>query len=85
MPPVERRRRRQTLSGFALLLMLASAAQASEDAAANAPELDAAFLLFLSDWDDGKGNWQDPLDYEDPQWRELDAPKVTDHATSDHP
>jgi hypothetical protein len=29
---------------------------------------DEEFLVFLGDWADGQGNWQDPLQYDDPAW-----------------
>ncbi len=30
-----------------------------------------AFLEFLADWEDERGEWQDPLEYQNPQWRAL--------------
>jgi hypothetical protein len=82
-PPAEHQRGMHRISGLALLMLLASAAPAGENPA-NLPPPDEEFLLFLSDWDDGQGDWQDPLEYEDPHWRELDTPQVTDHETPDH-
>jgi hypothetical protein len=35
-------------------------------------ELPEAFIEFLADWDDEHGQWQDPLEYADPQWQALD-------------
>lgn len=82
-PPVEYRRGMTRTAGLVLLMLLASTAQAGEDAT-RMPQPDEEFLLFLADWGDGQGNWQDPLEYEDPQWRELDKPRVTDHETPDN-
>ena len=39
---------------------------------------DAELLLFLSDWEDEQGNWQDPMQYDDPRWAALDRPQVKD-------
>jgi hypothetical protein len=35
----------------------------------NLPE---AFLVFLGEWEDPQGNWQDPLEFDDPKWQVLD-------------
>ena len=34
--------------------------------------LPGAFLEFLADWEDERGGWQDPLEYQDPHWQALD-------------
>jgi len=34
--------------------------------------LPEAFLVFLGEWDNQRGSWQDPLEFEDPEWRVLD-------------
>jgi hypothetical protein len=39
---------------------------------AGAEGLPQAFLLFLGEWQDSQGNWQDPLAFEGPGWRVLD-------------
>jgi hypothetical protein len=36
---------------------------------------DEEFLVFLGGWEDSQGNWQDPLEYEDPAWAQLDDPQ----------
>lgn len=60
-----------------LLCLCAVSVQADEqDTAPTA--VDEDFLLFLSDWEDEQGNWQDPLDYEDAKWTQLDDRQVTD-------
>ncbi len=42
------------------------------------PPPDAELLLFLSDWADAQGDWQDPLQYDDPRWAALDRLQVKD-------
>jgi hypothetical protein len=69
-------------AGLALVLLSAGPGPA-EDNVSGTPLPDEAFLLFLADWHDDQGNWQDPLDYDDPKWLELDTPQVTDHETPD--
>ena len=52
------------------ILMLASALSLpAEDPVEGLP---GAFLEFLADWEDERGEWQDPLEYQDPQWQALD-------------
>ena len=36
--------------------------------APQAHDQDEAFLVFLADWGDEQGNWQDPLEFDDPAW-----------------
>jgi hypothetical protein len=50
--------------------MLASAVGLAAEATVEA--LPGAFLEFLADWEDERGEWQDPLEYQDPQWQALD-------------
>lgn len=61
-----------------LLLCSATLVLAEEQQDADTPDVDEAFLLFLADWDDGQGHWQDPLEYQDPKWSELDRRQVSD-------
>ena len=53
-----------------IVLLLAGVVDAAEDVADTA--LPEGFLEFLADWEDEQGQWQDPLEYEDPQWQALD-------------
>jgi transposase len=34
--------------------------------------LPEGLLEFLAEWEDERGEWQDPLEYLDPQWQKLD-------------
>ena len=52
------------------ILMLASAVSLAAEEPVEA--LPGAFLEFLADWEDERGEWQDPLEYQDPQWQALD-------------
>lgn len=54
--------------GTALVLM-SPAGVAKERVEEPLPE---AFLEFLTEWEDERGEWQDPMEYEDPQWQVLD-------------
>lgn len=54
-----------SLAGL-LLAVSAVTAQAGED---DDEVLPAALLEFLADWEDPQGEWQDPMDYADPQWQ----------------
>lgn len=53
-------------TALALASAVACAVDRSDDA------LPAGFLEFLADWEDEQGQWQDPLEYQDPQWQALD-------------
>lgn len=53
-----------------LVLILACAAGLAEESGDEA--LSEAFLEFLAEWGDEQGEWQDPMAYEDPEWRVLD-------------
>ena len=53
----------------AVLFLLSPTGVAEERATEPLPE---AFLEFLADWEDDRGEWQDPMEYEDPQWQVLD-------------
>jgi hypothetical protein len=57
----------------------APAAAATPDATLATSADDEEFLAFLGGWEDGRGNWQDPLDYEDPAWAPLDDPQEKEH------
>ncbi len=64
-------------------LLLASALAAGApalagDAGDSDQPVDEAFLMFLGEWEDGQGNWQDPLEYADPRWAGLDEEQVND-------
>ncbi|TCK16999.1 hypothetical protein DFR30_0219 [Thiogranum longum] len=60
-----------TISSWGLALcLMAAAAPAADDA--QGEDLSQAFLEFLGEWEDEKGDWQDPLEYETP----VDAPAV---------
>jgi hypothetical protein len=50
--------------GLALCL-IAPTAPAAENA--QDEELSLSFLEFLGEWEDEQGNWQDPLEYENPE------------------
>jgi hypothetical protein len=50
--------------------MLASAVGVAAKAPVEA--LPGAFLEFLADWEDERGERQDSLEYQDPQWQALD-------------
>ena len=68
----------------ALLCLLASATTPADepqagDTAADGQELSTAFLEFLGEWGDQQGNWQDPLEFEDPKWRSLDDDAERQH------
>ncbi len=47
------------------LLLITPMTLAAGDVQDEAPSLD--FLEFLGEWEDAQGNWQDPLEYEDPE------------------
>ena len=63
-------RPRAAVSLLGPILMLASAVGLAAEAPVEA--LPGAFLEFLADWEDERGEWQDPLEYQDPQWQALD-------------
>jgi hypothetical protein len=50
----------------------AAAPQASRPPAAQGAPLSQAFIEFIGEWSDQKGNVQDPRDFEDPRWQVLD-------------
>lgn len=59
------------------LCWLAAAAVHAADPQDGQPERDTralpeAFLVFLGEWQDPQGNWQDPLVFDGPGWAELD-------------
>jgi hypothetical protein len=53
------------------LLVLASVAGLAGERSDRA--LAEEFLQFLADWEDEQGQWQDPLEYQGPEWQSLDA------------
>ncbi len=53
------------ISSWGLALCLVAPAAPATDNAQD-EDLSQAFLEFLGDWEDEKGNWQDPLEYETP-------------------
>jgi len=53
-----------------LALVLASGISLAEDSSDAA--LPEGLLEFLADWEDERGEWQNPLEYLDPQWQTLD-------------
>lgn len=59
---------------LASALLVNAPAPAAEDGDTPAPE--EAFLLFLGEWQDDEGNWQDPMAY-------AQAEAVTSEETSD--
>ncbi|MGD2112478.1 MAG: hypothetical protein PVI50_03765 [Gammaproteobacteria bacterium] len=69
------------LPASVLLLTLAGLLQAGqgEDAAI----ADESFLLFLADWENARGGWQDPLEFDGPGWAETDYRQVQDDDTTD--
>lgn len=60
-----------------LLWLFVASVQADEQETAPTA-VDEDFLLFLGDWEDEQGHWQDPLEYEDEKWTQLDDRQVTD-------
>lgn len=61
----------------AIVCLLAVAAAQAGDTQPQEPERDSqtppeAFLLFLGEWQDEQGNWQDPMDFDGPGWQVLD-------------
>ena len=53
-----------------LVLVSGSGINLAEDSSDAA--LPEGLLEFLADWEDERGEWQDPLEYLDPQWEALD-------------
>jgi len=44
--------------------------------------LPAEFLEFLGEWEDRQGNWQDPMEFDDPKWQSLDVKAERQHDTN---
>ncbi len=64
---------RKPVVSAVLGLLAGVTAQANEPAAEpSEPVVSAAFLEFLGEWEDQQGDWQDPLEFDDPKWRSLD-------------
>ncbi len=61
---------RAAASLLGVVLLLVSAVNLAEEVSDDA--LAEGFLEFLADWEDEQGQWQDPLEYQDPQWQALD-------------
>lgn len=53
----------------AAMVLMPAAGVAEERVEEPLPE---AFLEFLSEWEDEHGEWQDPMQYQDPHWQVLD-------------
>ena len=65
-----------------LCLLVGVAAWADEPADDRSGQaLSAAFLEFLGEWEDQQGNWQDPLEFDDPKWWSLDDDAERQHET----
>jgi hypothetical protein len=68
-----------------VLCLAAAAAQAAEpdgaatDADASPPT--AALIEFLGEWEGEADDWQDPLEFDAPEWRALDADPERAYAT----
>jgi hypothetical protein len=63
---------------LAVVTALADEPQAGGTTAAG-QDLSTAFLEFLGEWGDQQGNWQDPLEFEDPKWQSLDDDAERQH------
>ncbi len=78
------KRRSRTVSAVLCLLVGVSAqangAQRDDETTAGA-DLPTAFLEFLGEWEDQQGNWQDPLEFDDPKWQSLDNEAERQHDT----
>jgi len=60
------------------LLMLALGSGLHAGAADDAAAADESFLLFLADWEDAQGEWQDPLELDGPGWTDAEHTQVND-------
>jgi len=56
----------------ALVCLFSSVTLQAAETAADEPTLPAGFLEFLGEWEDAKGNWQDPMALDGPEWQSLD-------------
>ena len=78
------KRHNRTVSA-ALCLLAGVTAQADAPPVGNTTPagqgLPAAFLEFLGEWEDQQGNWQDPLEFDDPKWQLLDDDVERQHDT----
>ncbi len=70
-------------AGLLLALTLSVPAAAAEDQVADPP--DEALLLFLADWADADGTWEDPFAYEPPPQDETEPLQVIDDEDSNNP
>ena len=73
--------RKAAVSAALGLLVVASAMAEEPLAERSEPALSAAFLEFLGEWEDQQGNWQDPMEFDDPTWRSLDDDTERQHET----
>ncbi len=64
------KRSNRIVSAVGTALVLACPTGAAEEGAEES--LPEAFIEFLADWEDEQGEWQDPMEYEAPQWQVLD-------------
>ncbi len=55
-----------------LTALLVSVQPAAMPETSGDEELPETFLEFLSEWENSNGEWQDPMEYEDPHWELLD-------------
>ena len=67
----------QRIVRASVLLCLAANVQAGEQNA-QPKQVDEDLLLFLADWEDEHGNWQDPLEYEQSEQTGQDRNRVSD-------
>ena len=69
--------KRHSRTVSSVLALIAGAAAQAADPPPGQPipaqsALPEAFLEFLGEWSDQQGNWQDPLEFDDPRWQLLD-------------
>ena len=72
--------------GFApvALLMLTLTIGVQAQPVQDTPAPEESLLLFLADWDDARGGWQDPLEFDGPGWPDTEQRQVNDdHAMHD--
>lgn len=60
------------------MLLLALGGSVHAGAAGDAAIPDESFLLFLADWEDAQGDWQDPLEFDGPGWTDTEYRQVND-------
>jgi hypothetical protein len=57
----------------------AAMANTAPGASPQVRDKDEEFLVFLGDWTDDQGNWQDPFEYEDPAWAGTGGGQENEH------